>query len=53
MNVQLAVDNDIHPPRFGGAQRSFGLRHGVNDHVPLPVPWTGGAFEDPRAAFIK
>jgi glycosyltransferase involved in cell wall biosynthesis len=25
MNIHAAVDDDIHPPRSGGAQRSFGL----------------------------
>lgn len=29
MIVHAAVDNDIHPPRFGGAQRSFGLARGL------------------------
>jgi glycosyltransferase involved in cell wall biosynthesis len=27
--IHAAVDNDIHPPRFGGAQRSFGLARGL------------------------
>jgi len=27
--IHGAVDNDIHPPRFGGAQRSFGLYRGM------------------------
>lgn len=29
MLIHAAVDNDIHPPRFGGAQRSFGLARGL------------------------
>lgn len=29
MLIHGAVDNDIHPPRFGGAQRSFGLYRGL------------------------
>ena len=29
MNVLLAVDDDIHPPRTGGTQRSFGLARGL------------------------
>lgn len=29
MLIHSAVDNDIHPPRFGGAQRSFGLARGL------------------------
>jgi len=27
--IHAAVDNDIHPARFGGAQRSFGLARGL------------------------
>ncbi|MBI3539387.1 MAG: glycosyltransferase, partial [Candidatus Eisenbacteria bacterium] len=29
MLIHGATDNDIHPPRFGGAQRSFGLFRGL------------------------
>ncbi len=29
MLIHLAIDNDIHPPRFGGAQRAFGLARGL------------------------
>lgn len=29
MTIHGVVDNDIHPPRFGGAQRSFGLARGL------------------------
>jgi glycosyltransferase involved in cell wall biosynthesis len=29
MTIHAAVDNDIHPARFGGAQRSFGLARGM------------------------
>jgi glycosyltransferase involved in cell wall biosynthesis len=29
MLIHAAVDNDIYPPRFGGAQRSFGLARGL------------------------
>lgn len=29
MLIHAAVDNDIHPPRSGGAQRSFGLARGL------------------------
>lgn len=29
MNIQWVVDDDIHPPRSGGSQRSFGLARGL------------------------
>ncbi|HEY6865948.1 MAG TPA: glycosyltransferase family 4 protein, partial [Candidatus Eisenbacteria bacterium] len=29
MLIHAAVDNDLHPPRFGGTQRSFGLYRGL------------------------
>lgn len=29
MLIHAAVDNDVYPPRFGGAQRSFGLARGL------------------------
>ncbi len=29
MLIHLAVDNDLHPPRFGGTQRDFGLARGL------------------------
>lgn len=29
MLIHAAVDNDVHPARFGGAQRSFGLARGL------------------------
>jgi glycosyltransferase involved in cell wall biosynthesis len=35
--IHAAVDNDIHPPRFGGAQRSFGLARGLARHHRVRV----------------
>lgn len=29
MRIHAATDNDIHPPRFGGPQRAFGLARGL------------------------
>ena len=29
MLIHVAADNDVHPPRFGGAQRTFGLARGL------------------------
>ncbi len=29
MLIHMAVDNDVYPPRFGGAQRTFGLARGL------------------------
>ena len=50
MLIHAAVDNDIHPPRFGGAQRSFGLARGLarRHHVRVlcVVPNRGSGARD-------
>lgn len=37
MLIHGAVDNDIHPPRFGGTQRAFGLYRGLARHHRVRV----------------
>lgn len=37
MTIHAAFDNDIHPARFGGAQRSFGLSRGMARRAQVRV----------------
>ena len=56
MLIHGAVDNDIHPPRFGGAQRSFGLYRGLaaahEVNVLCVVPNRNRAPSEERAAGV-
>ena len=56
MLIHGAVDNDIHPPRFGGAQRSFGLYRGLaaahQVNVLCVVPNRNRASREERAAGV-
>jgi Glycosyltransferase Family 4 len=57
VRIHGVVDNDIHPPRFGSTQRSFGLfrgmarRHEVD--VLCVVPYRNRALREDRAAGVR